>query len=194
MDPISAGAGSIYAAKKGYVPLFLCLPDFPAFTPGQQDLDITIDAHLQPGAYGNVRVAPGKKLTLDGGTYEFRSIQLGEKSSLLADRPATVEVKLNVAAALHVHIGPAPLSANTAHDMIFYVEGADALNQFAWQTKDELFIMANVYAKNGTFSIGRSSTLLGAFIGKAVVIGSSSTLRIDSAFDCPYPPPDRGGR
>jgi HYR domain len=189
VDPISAGPGAIFAAKKGYVPLFLCLPDFPGFMAFGADLTIKNDTTLAPGNYGALRVAPGKTLTLLGGTYVFKSVVLEDKSALVAIRPTTVEVSLRVNIGMRVKIGAAPGSTNDAHDMVFYVQAPDAPTQLAWQTDDQLNINANVYAKNGTLSIGRGSTAIGAFIGNALAIGNASVLRIDSAFDCPYPPP-----
>jgi hypothetical protein len=153
------------------------------------DLTVKNNMLLPPGNYGALRVFPGVKLTLLGGTYVFKSIALDSQSALLAVRPTTVEVSLRVATRDNVTIGPAPGSSNSAHDMVFYVAAPDVLRLLAWQAGDQLFITANVYAKNGTFSVGRNSVAIGAFIGNAVTIGNATTMRIDSAFDCDYPPP-----
>jgi hypothetical protein len=189
VDPISAGPGAIFGARNGYVPLFLCLPAFPGFMAFGADLTVKNNMLLPPGNYGALRVFPGVKLTLLGGTYVFKSIALDSQSALLAVRPTTVEVSLRVATRDNVTIGPAPGSSNSAHDMVFYVAAPDVLRLLAWQAGDQLFITANVYAKNGTFSVGRNSVAIGAFIGNAVTIGNATTMRIDSAFDCDYPPP-----
>lgn len=195
VDPVAAGQGSIFAPRKGYVPLFLCLPNFPAFMAFGANVDVKVDTQLPSGNYGDLKVQPGKTLTLLGGTYVFKSITLGDKSSVLAIRPTIVEVSLRVDAGTQVTIGPSPSGSDSAHDIVFYVQAGDAPKQMSWQTNDKLWMAANVYAKNGTISIGRSSLVIGALIGNDVVIGNGTTLRIDSAFDCPYPlPPRDGGR
>jgi hypothetical protein len=85
-------------------------------------------------------------------------------------------------------VGPAASADISAADIIFYVGGTDGKSRWliakqkAVDIDFNTKITANLYAPNGTLSIGLNAKLHGAFIARDVLVGLNAKVWHNSAF------------
>jgi hypothetical protein len=165
----------------GYVPLWGDLPEFLTGVPASGSVKLGGTTNLlAPGSYGDVELKSNSVATLLGGDYSFASLHLKPGSTLQFEGPATVRI----AGRLIVQQGiVVPTGGATGSDLLVYVAGADeAPNKWAVDIWAPSTVNANVYAPNGTVTIGNNSTFTGAAIGLRLDVGSDVTVTNDSAF------------
>jgi len=84
------------AATGGYIQLSAA-PSFPHPDPvsaGSQSYNVTADATLAPGSYGNIGVNGKATLTLSPGTYNINSLTLSGQPSLTVNPPGQVIINV----------------------------------------------------------------------------------------------------
>jgi hypothetical protein len=190
VDPIAVGSGVTYTAKNGYVPLFLGMPVVPAFNAGGQNKTFSGPANaLAAGSYGKLKLSPNAVVTLTGGNYYFTSIEMGSNAQLLFSAAANIHVTGRVSVGNSARVLPAAGSGIVAHNIVFWVTGTDGppTSPTAFNTSNDVQLQANVYARNGTVTLGQYNNATGAFLGLRVNVQNNTTLYLDSAFDFPYP-------
>lgn len=187
VDQVLVAPGVTHIPKLGYVPLFLGMPNVPAFSANGPNARYSTATTLAPGTYGNVVTASNTVITLSGGNYYFKSLDFFPGTQLRFSAPATIHVTGRVQFRDGVIVGPAS-SGGAAKDLIIYVTGQDERNDRAVVSiGDRVQIAANMYAKNGTLRTGSNGVFTGAFLGVRVDIGAHAALIRDSVFDYPYP-------
>jgi hypothetical protein len=164
-------------------------PDFGVSTPGVED--VTVKAWrtrvLAPGHYGDIIVRFKGKLILTGGEYHFKNLYAGFKTRLECERRSTIFVQNRVLFLYGVYLGPAKKAPIGAADIIFYVGGTNGETGalYAWPKAADIgyraIIKANMYAPNGTLSIGPRAKIEGSFIAKDVEIGTKARVRHNGA-------------
>jgi hypothetical protein len=105
-------------------------------------------------------------------------------SQLYASGACIVKVQYGMGADNGTVIGPAPGSAITASDIIFYVGGTNAQSSFPYvvDISPKSNVSANIYAPNGTILLDKGTSAIGAFFSKDVQIGQGVQLRVATAF------------
>ncbi len=190
VDPVSVGSGVTYTAKNGYVPLFLGMPVVPTFSAGGQNKTFSGKANvLAAGSYGQLKLSPNTVVTLTGGNYYFTGIEIGSNAQLLFSAATNVHVTGRVNIGNSARVLPAAGSGIVAHHIVFWVTGADGppASPTAFNTSNDVQLQANVYARNGTVTLGPYNIAKGAFLGLRVNVQNNTRLNLDSAFDFPYP-------
>jgi hypothetical protein len=186
VDSLLTGPGVVFAAKPGYVPLFSGLPAVPAFTAGIEDRRLRHE-RLVSGSYRDVVLQPNASVTLTGGNYFFRSIELKPGARLLASAPSTLHVTESFSIGPNGHAGPLPGSGAQPSELFLYALGAQGLRRSS-DTIDVgpgAALELNAYAPDGVLSFGPESRGTGAFLGRAVQVGADVTLTEDSSFVVP---------
>jgi hypothetical protein len=178
-----------------HTPLELPVADKPAFVesiPGVKN--ITVNAKKTkiigpgPAHYRDIAVKAKGKLILTGGEYHFMSLDVGSKASLECAGPSKIYVHDRAKFRSGAYVGPAASADISAADIIFYVGGTDGKSRWliakqkAVDIDFNTKITANLYAPNGTLSIGLNAKLHGAFIARDVLVGLNAKVWHDSAF------------
>jgi hypothetical protein len=133
---------------------------------------------LAPGSYRDVVVRDNASLTLSGGVYDVRSIELKKKARLRFADAAQVKVLQSFDADEETYVGPAQGSAITAANIIVYVGGP----RKAVSIGAKGIAFANFYAPNGTTELKERTDATGAFLGREIVVKERSTLTLASFF------------
>ena len=130
-------------------------------------------------------------LYLVPGDYAFEAIDLGQRTEVRV-LGAAGTVRVFVAAQMDTdansYIGPAPGSALTAHDIVFYVGGINGRHGTigshpkSAQIGVRNTIFANLYAPLGTIWLQEGTAATGAFVARDVEVGVRVSLTLDSAF------------
>jgi hypothetical protein len=182
--------GTISGVK--HTPLTLPIGSFPPFqsahpsTLSSKDVNVDVrrTASLVPGSYRDVDLEEYSTLTLAAGSYDFRSISMEESSKIYATGPCVVKVQFGMGADNGAIVSPAPGSAITASDIIFYVGGTNSQSSFTYTVKisSNSTVNANLYAPNGTIFLDQGTNATGAFFAKDVQIGKLAKLSVATAF------------
>lgn len=186
VDGLQAGVDTVYTKRYGYVPLFLGMPEVPAFTAGLTPVNLSGPAAvLAPGQYGAVSVKPNAVVRLTGGTYNLASLDVGPNAQVLAAAPTVLRIAGRAVLGTSSVLQPVPGFDLDATDLVVYVTGTDGppANPAAFLGRTATTIVANIYASEGTLSFGRQSSATGAFLGKRVDVGEKAVLNLQSGFD-----------
>ncbi len=180
------------------LPVLAPLPRFQeaAIRPGAPDVTVGSGqtVTLEPGDYGDIRVAQFGTLIFAGGLYDARSLGVivGSETcndpcrSLLFSGAAEVRLAGRLESGRAANIGPTSGSGVSAAEIVFYVggenggDGGPAASPAAVAIGRESVLAANVYAPHGRVEIDRNSHLTGALLARDVQIDSNSTLVRDS--------------
>jgi hypothetical protein len=144
-----------------------------------------LTATLTAGRYGDVTVQPGATLRLvNQGLYEFRQIWVKSGARLEFTLPVDVRVTGGLSGDNDSYIGPSASGSARPQDAVFYVNTTDNKSKFpaAVAISPKAFILANVYAQNGTILLNSGVTGTGSFWGKDVIVGKHTTLTLATAF------------
>jgi len=170
----------------------MVLPSFPDILPGGKK--VTVKAHrtldLTPGSYGDINIKTRGKLNLTGGTYHFKNLNLGSKSSLICHGPGPTEILIQnrLTPGSKSYVGPSPDATLSAKDVVIYVGGINGKHGGLRSNPKAAVIglanqvKANIYAPNGTLWIMGKSNVQGSFIAKDVIVGSKTKISMESAF------------
>ncbi|MGH3370547.1 MAG: HYR domain-containing protein, partial [Nocardioidaceae bacterium] len=189
VDKLVASPSATYTEKIGYVPLFFGgMPAFPSYTASGPNRNLSGVQTLAAGNYGTVSTGPNAVVTLSGGVYRMRSLELKPGAKLHISAASELRVAGRVLVASGTTVGPAPASGLSAKDLVIYssaVDGPPNKPADAIQFGSMAVIAANAYAPNGTVSVGTYTSATGAFVGKRVVVASNAVVNRDSAFVSP---------
>ncbi|KAA3647647.1 MAG: hypothetical protein DWQ07_01300 [Chloroflexi bacterium] len=165
-------------------PLPLLLPDFPMFTPGNEDVAISAEKEqsLDPGTYGSISVAPGTKksqttLILTGGAYDFQELNVGAQAAVLCQNPCEIRVQGGAVFENNSKLGPQDTASLSSRDIQLFVAGIPPLIEGrSVEATGATFgasceIIANIYAPNGLLALQDRTNVTGALIGRWVELG-----------------------
>ncbi len=181
------------------LPVFSMLPAFhtAALRPGAADVIVApFETRTLPaGDYGLIQVAGTGTVVFSGGLYNVRAIETGSGGSCVVPcrtlsfaAPADVRVAERLDAGTDAFVGPAAGSGVTAAQIILYVGGIDGTDGSLGSLPRAVnfgrgsTVEANVYAPNGTISLGRDSSVTGAFLARDVLIEQGSAVTAASYF------------
>jgi hypothetical protein len=124
-------------------------------------------------------------LYLTGGVYHFNNMYLGSHAQVICNGPVEIRIKgrLESGSAKAAYLGPKAGSDIRPEDVVVYVNGPGGVLFGQGHT-----ILANIYAKNGTFETGEGCVLTGSFIANDVIIGQKSVVNYAGAFSTGAPP------
>jgi hypothetical protein len=186
VDKFSLGNGATATPKVGYVPLFFGMPLVPAFSAGGANLSLNGTQTLPPGSYGAVSVSPNANITLSGGSYTFSTLEVKPGSTLAFAAPTFVGVAERVLVGNGAHLLTG--SGVSPRDVLVVATGVDGPPNKPANAIDiggTVDVQIDAYAPNGTLSLGSHDVARGAFLGRRVVVGSSTTVELSSSFLSP---------
>ena len=134
---------------------------------------------LPAGAYGVLRLGQRAQLTLAGGDYAFRSIDLEDRAQLLCESACTIGVDEEVLLKDDVQLGAMP--PLDAHAVRVNVHGG-LRSQAAFRAYRRSIVGATVYAPNGGIVLGINGRYSGAFIGKTILVYQHAQITAASDF------------
>ena len=134
-------------------------------------------APLPFGVYGALTVGGAAEMTLDGGTYQFESIDVAARGKLLCRAACDVTVRKRVTVGQATQLGAAKDVAPAG--VVFRIAGQDASTGFAAKSRSK--VRGSIYAPNSGVSIGSASNVNGAIVGGDVQVGSRARLTAASA-------------
>jgi len=191
------GEGAVLGEHHTPLPLPLVdqWPEAPAFTPGDEDLDVAQGEtlRLDPGSYGDLLARNGSAITLTGGVYDFQSWDIRTHTRVAIEAPTEIRIAGRLRTDAHVRLGP--VGGLDAADLAIYVTGQNgqngdvADNPKAVELGQQNEATANVYALNGTLLVGQNTQATGAFLGRWVVVEQWASLVGESALASPLPAP-----
>jgi PKD repeat protein len=133
----------------------------------------------------NVVVGSHATLNLTGGVYHFNDMYLGSHSQVVCKQPVEIRIagKLESGSAKAAYLGPEAISEIDPEDVVVYVNGTGGVLLGQGHT-----ILANIYAKNGSFETGEGCVLTGSFIANDAIIGQKNVINLAGAFSTGAPP------
>jgi hypothetical protein len=150
-------------------------------TPGNDDVVLKrlgTQGPLAPGAYGIVRLGERAEVTLAGGEYQVRSLNLAAGARVVCQAACRIAVAERVVMKDSASLGPAaPLDATAVRVDVRGGGAAAAFRAYRRSTVD-----ATVYAPNGGVVLGIRGRYTGAFIGKTVFVFQQARIQGASAF------------
>jgi hypothetical protein len=128
-------------------------------------------------------------LTLTGGDYFFDSLRVRENGQLRFAAPSTVHVTGKVRIGAAAVVAPEPGSGMGAQDIVLWVAETDSSPgpPMAFFGGENAQLTLNLYAFNGTVTLGEATQGTGSFLGLRVHVKAESVLNVDSAFESPSP-------
>ena len=177
---------------------FVALPAFPAGSAGTKAVNVARNktATLAPGVYGDIRVAAGGTLVLNGGLYHVDSIELDASAAIVFRAATELRVKTQLVSRARAKlILDSSVTGLRASQVVIYVAGRDEdcrrieadddgddAGSVAVHIGAQNVVQANIYAARGTVWLKSRTKATGAFIGLHVRIGVNAELMLDSAF------------
>jgi len=165
-------------------------PEFEPGTPGGEDVTVKPwrTRILDPGSYGKVTVRSKGRLILSGGQYHFSDLKVGLIGAVECAGGSEIYVQDRVLFGLGAKLHPSASANIDATDIVLYVGGSNGNKGALWSIAQAVRIglgtniKANIYAPNGTLSIGDRAKMRGAFIARDIVVGSRASVWHESAF------------
>jgi hypothetical protein len=175
------------------LPVFASLP--PALIRPAGSTDVAVPNNgtltLDEGAYRDVTIGRGARLTLSGGGYTFRSIAVDRGGELRYAKAADVVVSGRVDLGSDGVISPADGSGMTSAAMRMQVDGLNGTNGALQSTPPSIHagtnskLFATLYATGGSLVIDRDSEGNGAFLARDIQVSRGGRFTINSAFNSP---------
>ncbi len=161
-------------------PLSATMPQLPPIaTPQPGTLDVTVDSFnslsLAPGSYQDLVVNSYARLTLQGGAYEFRNVQLGDNAHLSVATPAQMHIAGRLYAGDGVFVN-AEVNANTPSNLRIEVSGTDAVPLSALQSLIEPVSAGVMPTDTFAFYQGSNRPTNYGFLNAIVVVPNGSLI------------------
>jgi hypothetical protein len=166
------------------------LPTISAVTPGTSSytLNMAQIATISPSNLGAVSVKTKATLRLNGGTYNWASLQLDDQARLEALAPVQIRIAGRIATLSRVYVGPASGTTLAARDIRVEVSGRNGTSgQLTDNPKSSAFgndntVNALLIVPNGTLQFGQRAAILGAVAARDVYIDIDSRTTYQSGF------------
>ena len=148
--------------------------------PGTSDLVLpphTGTAPVPAGSFRDVRVGAGAVLQLAGGDYVARSLRVGRLARLVCATGCRIAVLEAVSVGRGATLGAT--SPQRASSVRLDIAASDGVPAFVARRRAK--VSATIYAPTGDVVLAPLGSHRGAFIGRTVNVGRSTTVRGDSA-------------
>ncbi len=162
------------------LPVFDILPPFLVGDPDDaNDVTVSGTVNLTPGLYGDVDIDDNGVAVFAPGKYSLRTLTAGKKAELVFSGSTVLMIADRFETGSNVDVGAAGL----ADQVVFYVAGTDGGSGSAVELGfNNANFFANLYAPNGTITVGQDSAVTGALLAQDVVLESKVEVALDSAF------------
>ena len=130
-------------------------------------------------------------LYLAGGVYSFSSIELNKNAELRFLAPTVILVSDGLQTEKEIYIGPDDSAEVAAHDIVLMFNGNDQskgraksklkLKSTAVEFDKDTVVFANLYAPNGSITLGNGGSVQGALAAENIDLGKDVSLRFDGA-------------
>ena len=179
------------------LPLAITVPAFPAFNAGTTA--VTLQHHedltLAAGSYGDVLLRAGTAadptvLTLSGGVYRLRGLEIGHRSRVACAASCEIRIKHRLESGPHAYLGPATGSGLGAPDVQVFVEGVNGSSgnlggaPKAAAIGFDNTVIARVLVPNGTLWLKWGTVATGVFVARDVSVGEGVQLTKDVTTPC----------
>lgn len=153
------------------------IPDLLPFQPGTENIRIRAGETtiLQPGAFGRLSIEEGANVTLQGGTYNLRSIQVGEGVVFNLIEPITLNIQQHASFGSRTIFSP-DLNLDLNDIRINYAgRGVVSFHRNSVG-------VGILHAPNAAVFLGKQSEWRGQLAGRRVVIGKEGTVSRENTF------------
>ena len=180
-----SNAGTIVGTKFTplALPVYASLPPVLIRPAGTSNVAVPDNgtASLDEGAYQDLNIGRGAKLTLTGGGYAFRSITIARDGELRYSAPIDVVVSGRADFGTNAIVAPPIGSTLTAASARIQVDGTSPAIHVGQSGK----VSATLYATAGALTFEQNVEANGAFFARDILIGSGGHFTINSAFNQP---------
>jgi hypothetical protein len=147
------------------------LPDFPAFSAGTQDINISSSPYtLAAGDYRNITTGNGVTLNLTGGVYNIQNLSMGNSPIIQYEgSTSTLRITGDMTLGNYPIVRPKSGSGLNATNLVIYIQGVNGLS--LGNSSD---IKCNLYIPNGTLTVGNGANFTGCFIAKNINAGNGA--------------------
>jgi len=189
------------------------LPQIPNFTIGNQNLTFTGTSTLNiltPGSYRNIILEKNSRLTLIGGTYNLRKLELKENSTLIYNASTTINIQFKLKGQQKTSILPGNNNLSAIDLSVNYIgtrpkndkEREDDDSEIESELDDQekkdhktgqlgrpvifkkdSFLNFKLLAPKADVKFGERTTLRGQVLARKVKIGKDSILSREDAFN-----------
>jgi hypothetical protein len=143
--------------------------------PGRMGISIPKNGTTAPipaGDYGRVKIRSGGVLRLAGGSYSFRSINVGPRAQLLCLSPCEIGVADSVTTQKRATLGGSGTPAEGVRLRI-----ARRGNRTVFSGGKRSTVAAIVYAPGGRIQLRDGGNFVGSFVGKTVSVGKGALVQ-----------------
>ncbi|HEX7479953.1 MAG TPA: MopE-related protein [Polyangiales bacterium] len=164
-------------------PLDIRIPVFPVISTGSSSVTLKagVDQSLAPGKYRTITLTTGTAanttvLTLTGGLYEFRTLTIGNYSSVVCAAACEIHVNTRLTSGDNSTFGPAAgLDRSKVTVYVYQLMGTTpATTPFAASFGVNDVVDAFVFVPRGTLEAKTGATMRGRFVARDIRLGSSS--------------------
>ena len=179
------------------------LPQVPTFTIGTQDFTFTgATSTLSAGSYRTITIAPSSTLTLSGGTYRLRALDLKNNATLIFNAPTILNIQFKLKGKDDVSILPGPnlkpddlkinyLGIRSTKDKTTEDDDGEIASLLDQQEKKDLkagkigrpvlfgkgaFLNFKLLAPKANVNLNENTTLLGQVLAKRIKVGKGMML------------------
>ncbi len=181
-----------------YWPLFETaeLPPFRGAAAGGLDVDVrgnrTQTLFAFNNSYGEVRVRARGTLILAGGDYRIASLRVDQGANVVVQAPAELLIEGQFQMGEEAYLGPQNGDVDPADIRVFVNgssggggsndNGEDDDEILRVQVGEKARFLGNLYAPNSVVELGAKSELVGAVIGRDLVVGTEATVSLRSGW------------
>ena len=171
------------------LPLAVTVPTIANFTAGTTAVDVaagttvTLAAGSRSSVLLRAAVAPATTiLRLSGGTYDWQSLNLNERTRVECTAACTIRIKGRMSPGERSYIGPASSSGLAMSAVQVIVEGTNANpvpddSQPAAAIGENAELKGYIFVPNGTLHLRDNSQSVGKFLAKDVRIGTGADVQ-----------------
>jgi hypothetical protein len=170
------GAATGGASTPLSLPLTMPFPTTPTVSFGVNDVDAKSSSSLPAGAYRDVRVGADRRVLLDGGLYQLRSLSLSRNARLECASACEVRIADTLRVAAEGFLGPTPPSSLSSAAVQIAVAGTAS---FA----ERVTLLAELSAPVADVRFGERALLTGRVLARAIELGQGAI--VESRADAP---------
>jgi len=173
------------------LPLFTSYPAEPDVSASSKDISLKSGENiiLHSDEYGTLSTKQAARVVLSGGLYSFENWDLGPETEIVCNSPTIIVITGRLKAGPGLALGPSlEFEDLRSQDVQVFVNGFNSRKdqnsgQLAADFGPRLILRANLLVRNGSISIGTESSVVGALIGRWIMLGPNGNVALASSWN-----------